>query len=236
MFDERLAFYDLKVDPSNSNNPLTKFIHLIGPQKRVLEVGCATGFLSKYLTRQLRCQVVGIELNPEAARLAKQHCEDVIVGDVEKDALDKAKGLFDVITFGDVLEHLISPGVVLRRCKNCLALDGYILTSIPNVAHWSIRGHLMRGKFNYQKGGILDRTHLRFFTLRTARRMIEEAGYDIVHSDIVYALPGMKANLSSKRLERFLKKHFAGLIGVQFIFKAVSSLCNEDRREHQGSV
>jgi len=221
MFDQRLGFYDIRVDPTNSNNPASKFIRMIGSRKRVLEVGCATGYLSAYLTQQLGCEVVGIELNPQAAELARQHCASVIVGDVEKDAFKSLSGLFDVILFGDVLEHLVCPGAVLSRCKDYLAQNGCILISMPNVAHYSIRIHLLLGRFNYQEYGLLDRTHLRFFTLRTARQLIEEAGYQVADFDVVYSMRGTRLVQSSQRLERFLKNHFAEVIGFQFIFRAV---------------
>ncbi len=221
MFDHRLGFYDLRVDPANSNHPHSKFIRMVGSRRRVLEVGCATGYLSAYLSRQLGCEVVGIELNPQAAELARQHCASVIVGDVEKDAFKSLTGLFDVILFGDVLEHLVCPGAVLSLCKDYLAQNGCVLISIPNIAHYSIRMHLLLGRFNYQEQGLLDRTHLRFFTLRTARQLIEEAGYEIADFDVVYYMRGMRLVQSSGRLERFLKRHFAELIGVQFIFRIV---------------
>ena len=84
---------------------------------------------------------------PEAALQAERHCTHVIVGDVEKDALDRAEGRFDVITFGDVLEHLVSPGTVLSRCRHLLSDRGFVLISVPNVAHYTVRLRLLRGRF-----------------------------------------------------------------------------------------
>lgn len=220
MFEYRVQLYESRVEPNKLNCSLNKFIQMIGRKQRVLEVGCATGYLSAYLTQQMECEVVGIEFNIEAARKAEGNCSRVICADVEKDAFDKVTGLFDVITFGDVLEHLVCPGAVLLRSRDFLREGGYILVSIPNIAHYSARLDLLLGKFEYQQYGLLDRTHLRFFTLGTARQFLEDAGYVIDDFDSVYIMRGMRFIQPHGRLERFLKKHLAGLIGYQFIFKA----------------
>ena len=220
MFEEIVQNYPFKIDPTESNNPATKFINLIPRGSRVLEVGCANGALSAYLTQQMNCEVVGIELNPEAAKLAEQHCSCVILGDVEKDALDRAHGKFDVITFGDVLEHLVVPGAVLARCRKLLRSRGFILISIPNVAHYSVRFRLLWGRFDYQQYGLLDRTHLRFFTLRTAKQMLAESGYQISAFDVVCAVRGWQFVQKCGPLESVLKQRLAGLVGYQLIFRA----------------
>jgi len=220
MFDDRVQSYDFAFDRSYQNDPRNKFLERIGRGNRVLEVGCATGQVSAYMTQELGCEVVGIELSAEAARHAERWCSEVIVADIEKDALERVKGLFDVVTFGDVLEHLIAPGAVLSRCKRVLKPHGFILISIPNIAHYSIRLSLLRGKFEYRQYGIMDRTHLRFFTLQSARRMIEEAGFLVQDFDLVYITRGMRFITAGGRLERLVKKRFPELVGYQFVFKA----------------
>jgi SAM-dependent methyltransferase len=221
MFEVKVQDYGFRIDPSNANSPATKFIQMIPRGSRVLEVGCANGAFSAYLTRNLACEVVGIELNVEAASQAERHCSRVIVGDVEKDALDRAQGAFDVITFGDVLEHLVSPGTVLSRCRRLLSSKGFVLISIPNVAHYTVRLRLLRGQFDYQPRGLLDYTHLRFFTLRTARQMLADSGYQISAFDIAYAMRGARLVRKCRPVESFLKRHLTALIGCGFIFKAV---------------
>jgi 2-polyprenyl-3-methyl-5-hydroxy-6-metoxy-1,4-benzoquinol methylase len=135
MFDRSTQLYNFRVDPTNANTPQAKFIQAIGRGKRVLEVGCADGRFGAYLTQELGCEVVGIEVNPEAAEEAKRKGVKVVVGDVEMDGLDGVEGPFDVITFGDVLEHLVSPGAVLSRCRGLLSQEGFALVSVPNIAH-----------------------------------------------------------------------------------------------------
>ena len=220
MFEEQPFVYDFVVDPTLQNTSTAKFIQLIGPRKRVLEVGCANGRLSAYLTQELDCEVIGIEMNLEAVRRAELRGTSVINADVEKDALDRVTGLFDVITFGDVLEHLRSPGAVLLRCKDRLAENGFVLVSIPNVAHYRVRLDLLRGRFDYQPTGLMDRTHLRFFTLRSARQLLIDAGYTIQVSDIVYEFRGDRFVRPGSRLESIVKRRLAGLVAMQFIFKA----------------
>jgi methionine biosynthesis protein MetW len=235
MFEVGLQDYDFRIDPSNANSPITKFIQMIPRGSRVLEVGCANGALSAYLTRELACEVVGIELNPEAAYQAERHCSRVIIADVEKDALDRAEGRFDVITFGDLLEHLVSPGTVLSRCRHLLSSTGFVLISVPNVAHYTVRLRLLRGQFDYEHHGLIDHTHLRFFTLRTARQMLADSGYQISAFDIAYAMRGARLVRRCRPLESFLKRHLTGLIGCGFIFKAVpdSERLDDARRSVQ---
>lgn len=223
MFEDRLQLYAPRFDPSHSNSPITKFAELIPRGSHVLEVGCASGVLSSYLTQHLDCSVVGVEINPQAAKLAEQSHSQVIIGDIEKDTLEKAGGPFDVITFGDVLEHLVCPGDVLSRCRSCLTEEGFVLVSIPNIAHYSVRLSLLQGRFDYQEYGLLDRTHLHFFTIRTARQMLVDTGYAISYFDIVYNVRGMRLISPGGTLEKLLKKHLTSFIGYQFIFKAIKA-------------
>ena len=150
----------------------------VGHDKRVLDVGCAAGDFAEVLAGR-GCEVTGIEIDPEAARRAERYCERVIVGDVEHpdttNELDE--GSFDVVVFGDVLEHLKDPLTALKRLKPCLKPEGYAVASIPNVAHGSVRLALLQGRFRYRTLGLLDATHLRFFTRESVERLFEDAGF-----------------------------------------------------------
>jgi 2-polyprenyl-3-methyl-5-hydroxy-6-metoxy-1,4-benzoquinol methylase len=127
------------------------------------------------------CRVTCIELSPDMAAVAERFCDRMIVGNIE--ALDMGQELplksFDVVTFGDVLEHLRDPVTVLRNVKPHLVDRGYIVASIPNVSHQSVIYALLRGEFPYSDEGLLDRTHLRFFARKTLEILFEEAGYRI---------------------------------------------------------
>ena len=156
-------------------------IRLIPPQARsILEVGCAAGMTGKTLREKGFEEIVGIEVNEEAASIGKSYYDQVIIGDAEKVELPFEKGHFDCILYGDVLEHLINPWQVLKEHKSFLKKGGTIICSIPNIRHYRvIRRLVFRGKWEYADSGILDKTHLRFFTLGSIRKMVKEAGFEI---------------------------------------------------------
>src|SRR5215210_4290034 len=169
--------YEAEVNLENKNSSHALIVELVGYDKQVLDVGCSTGYLAEVLLKR-GCRVTGIEIDPKAARQAEEHCERVIVGDVESldvgEELDE--GSFDVIIFGDVLEHLKDPLQTLGRLRSFLGPRGYVVASIPNIAHGSVRLALMQGKFQYHSVGLLDSTHLRFFTRETLEQLFKDAG------------------------------------------------------------
>jgi cyclopropane fatty-acyl-phospholipid synthase-like methyltransferase len=139
--------------------------------------------MSEVLTKRLGCSVTGVELSPESAESARRHCEKVVVGDAETLDLERALdgALFDAVVFADVLEHLREPGTVLHRLRPLLAEGGAVIASIPNVAHASVRLALLAGEFRYREAGLLDRTHLRFFTRESIQDLFEASGYLVTH-------------------------------------------------------
>ncbi|HVL06634.1 MAG TPA: methyltransferase domain-containing protein [Acidimicrobiales bacterium] len=169
--------YDTDVDLSNHNNSHTLMVELVGGTKRVLDVGCATGYLARALVER-GCTVSGVELDAEAAEEARPYLERLVIGDLETMDLAEAFGddRFDVVVFGDVLEHLRNPLPVLRQAKALLADRGSVVVSIPNIAHGSVRLALLAGRFDYQDLGLLDSTHVRFFTRSSLERLFREAG------------------------------------------------------------
>jgi 2-polyprenyl-3-methyl-5-hydroxy-6-metoxy-1,4-benzoquinol methylase len=169
--------YDADVDLSNLNNSHTLMVELVGGTKRVLDVGCATGYLARALIER-GCTVSGVEVDAEAAEEARPHLERLVLGDLETMDLAEAFGddRFDVIVFGDVLEHLRDPLPVLRGAKILLADGGSVVASIPNIAHGSVRLALLAGRFDYQDLGLLDSTHVRFFTRSSVEDLFRDAG------------------------------------------------------------
>lgn len=144
---------------------------------RVLEFGTATGFMTRYLSQNLDCRVTGIELIPQMAQLAEPYAEKMVVGDIEtinwESELD---GQFDYILFADVLEHLRNPEKVVSRALKFLTPTGAILTSIPNIAHNAILMRLSRGQFDYHEYGLLDSTHIHFFTRKSMYELFDGLG------------------------------------------------------------
>lgn len=173
-----MSLYHTTVDPDAPNDSHALMLELIGPAPRVLDVGCATGYLAEAL-RSRGSTVSGIEFDPDAGRRALPFLEKLVVGDL--DTLDLAQefapATFDVIVFGDVLEHLKDPLSALRRARSLLAPGGAVVISIPNVAHGSLRLALLQGRWEYHDTGLLDRTHIRFFTRSTLLALLHDAGF-----------------------------------------------------------
>ena len=172
--------YDVSIDLSNTNSAHTQLVLLTGYKKKVLEVGPATGYITEIL-QQRNCRVTAIEMDPIAAGRAMQFCERIIVADVEK--VDFASTLqnerFDVVLFGDILEHLVDPQWVLREVSGLLHSSGYVVASIPNIAHASIRLALLAGNVRDTKKGLPDKTHRWFFTRESIEELFRDAGYEI---------------------------------------------------------
>src|SRR5688572_27136863 len=148
------------------------------PGDRILDAGTSTGYLARAFVAAGR-RVDGAELDPVAAEAAREVCDSVWVGDLSR--LDPAElpHDYDLILFADTLEHLPNPPEVLRALKGRLVPGGRLIVSLPNVANWAIRLGLLGGRFRYTERGILDRTHLRFYTKKTAIEMIEQGGFRV---------------------------------------------------------
>jgi 2-polyprenyl-3-methyl-5-hydroxy-6-metoxy-1,4-benzoquinol methylase len=158
----------------------SRVIALVGENKSVLELGCSTGYMSAALQSH-GCRVVGVERDPTAAGEAAMRCSRVLQADLDQVDLEEelAGHSFDVVVAADVLEHLRDPGRVLTTLRRLLLPGGHIVASVPNVAHGSVRLALLSGRFSYTDRGLLDRTHLRFFTRDTLERLFDEAGFVI---------------------------------------------------------
>ncbi|HEV2521233.1 MAG TPA: class I SAM-dependent methyltransferase [Candidatus Acidoferrales bacterium] len=144
----------------------------------ILDVGTASGYLGKILGERGH-HVTGIESDAATARQAEIYYESFQVADIESFEFPYRQE-FDYIVFADVLEHLRDPASVLRRCLPALKESGKMIISVPNAANWIIRLSLLFGKFDYTDRGILDRTHLRFFTLRSLRRLVSEVSCEVL--------------------------------------------------------
>src|SRR6478672_6473355 len=179
MFEPDARHYDAPLDLQNLRDSRSIAVKLIGTNKRVLELGPATGRITRAL-KENNCQVVAIERDARAVEMLRSLCT-VIEGDIEQLTMEHyLKGMtFDVILAGDFLEHLQDPVQVLQELRPFLDPNGFVVSSIPNVTHGSVRMELLQGKFEYRDTGLLDRTHLRFFTLQSIRGMFSEAGYEV---------------------------------------------------------
>jgi 2-polyprenyl-3-methyl-5-hydroxy-6-metoxy-1,4-benzoquinol methylase len=221
-----MSVYTFKDDPYSSHRLIPQLVRRLSTRGRVLDVGCDVGFAGRDLLKD-GFQILGIDRNPVALTKAADYYQQTILADVENE-LPFPDGPFNVIIFGDILEHLKNPATIFAHFTEMLAPGGLVIMSVPNVAHVYMRLSLLLGRFDYRDRGILDRTHVRFFTLRTARRFLEDAGFVIEAVDatplplpLVWeaTAPGRWAfflHTISFRLARLWK----ALFGYQLIFAA----------------
>ena len=142
--------------------------------REVLEIGCARGLTGALLQERLGCRVTGVELNPQAAREAASRLAEVIVGDVETLELSRT---FDAVVALELFEHLRDPFAFLEKVRRWLRPEGVMILSTPNVGHWSVVRDLLEGRWDYLPMGLLCFTHLRFFTRKSLRDLLELGGF-----------------------------------------------------------
>lgn len=178
-----MARYDTDLDLTDAahrNGSQAQMVELVGTGARVLDVGCATGYVARAL-RDRGCRVWGIDHDAEAAEQARPFLEELVVADLDQGALSDhfERGAFDVLVFGDVLEHLADPARVLRGALPLLAPGGRVVCSIPNVTHGSLRLALLQGRWSYTETGLLDSTHVRFFDRAGVGALHEQVGLTV---------------------------------------------------------
>jgi len=182
--------YDYHIDLEDKHSTHTKILEMVNSGSYVLELGCATGYMTRYMTEQLDCRVVGVDIDEKAATLAESFCEKVITSDVETIDLRSAVGEgFDVVIMADILEHLKNPKGLLVALRTVLKDSGFILVSIPNGVHGAVALELLDGRLDYRDTGLLDNTHLKFFDKAHILHLMDEAGYLVSHLDRIIVHP-----------------------------------------------
>jgi 2-polyprenyl-3-methyl-5-hydroxy-6-metoxy-1,4-benzoquinol methylase/translation elongation factor EF-1beta len=208
-----------------------KTLRLVGNGKKVLELGCSVGTQSRILTEKLGCDVTGVELNPMAAHQAKAYCSRVVVGnldqiDFETEFHDQK---FNVILCADVLEHIYDPIAMLSKVKSVISSNGYVVASIPNIVHIALIFEMLQGRFDYRDIGLLDESHIRFFTRSTLIRTFSEAGFKLEHLERGLVGPfdtefKIVANTSEDHaILDYLRTHNEECFTYHFIVKALPS-------------
>ncbi len=220
------ARYDY-LDYSPHEAPMT-IARLVPRKARVLDVGCGCGGVAQIIREVSASCVVGIE--PDPARAARARARGIVVhqGFLTPDSA-RSLGTFDVVVFADVLEHLADPTEVVRVAAGVLKEEGIMIISVPNAAHWSVRCNLLRGRFEYQPFGIMDATHLRWFTKASLQSFCARVGLEIttLRYTLGSQLPVYRrapwAWLSSRPRDAFLwrlVRWFPGGFACQFVVVA----------------
>jgi SAM-dependent methyltransferase len=207
--------YSLNTRPYGGHERL---LELAGSPKRVLDVGCAAGYLSRRLAGR-GAHVIGIELNESVAGAAREFCDDVLIGDVESMELPFAEGSFDAVVCGDVIEHLRDPQGFLERVRPLLSTGGRLVLTTPNVANWAMRLGLLAGRWRYGDRGILDRTHTHLFTKKTLEETLDRAGYEIVAFDVTAPVPRV-GTATVERAAHAVARLRPSLLAYQFVVAA----------------
>lgn len=176
----RALHYQRHIDPEGDDS-LARLLRRIPKGASVLELGPATGYCSRYLREALDCTVDAVELSAEMAEHARPWCRRLVVGNVEELDLEQVLGgqAYEIILCADVIEHLRDPWSLARKLSQCLLPGGRLLLSVPNVGYLGLLVDLLRGNFRYRDEGLLDRTHLRFFTFDSVRELLEQTGWHV---------------------------------------------------------
>lgn len=183
--------YDYPIDTSSETAP-AKVIGMVGSGKRVLEIGCGPGSITRILARDAGCTVTGLELDPVAIRIVAPFCDQVIQADLNSPNwpnLVGGAGTYDVVVAADVLEHLYDPLKTLQRMVHLINPDGYFVISLPHAGHAAIMSCLACGDFAYGKWGLLDSTHIRFFGFKNIEDLFAHAGLKIIEARYVVMHP-----------------------------------------------
>jgi 2-polyprenyl-3-methyl-5-hydroxy-6-metoxy-1,4-benzoquinol methylase len=152
----------------------------VNPSLSILEVGCGAGATGALALKDRKCGIyVGIEMFAAAAQEARKFLTQVHLGNVDTIELPFAPESFDILICGDVLEHLVDPQISLGRLFPLLKRGGAVITSVPNIAHWEVVLGLVQGRFDYTNQGVMDHTHLRWFTPGSLRRLFEGVGFEV---------------------------------------------------------
>ena len=149
---------------------------------RIVEIGCSTGALARQLKEvDPRRHITGIDIDPDNIPKAKAHCDEAACANIEQQDFSffEANRLADTWVFGDTLEHLADPWRILRLIRKVLPVGGRVVACNPNAQHWSLQVRLATGLFRYENAGLLDRTHLRWFTRQTMLELFQQTGFEV---------------------------------------------------------
>ena len=210
------AEYDQK-PATYYSGPRNDFLAVLpeNPNAEILEIGCGDGSMGALALAQKKCgRYVGIELFKPAAEIARSKLTSVLVGDVETLDFPWAEQTFDALIMSEVLEHLIDPWRLLRRLYPLLKNGALVLASSPNVSQHRVIKSLLLGGWELTDSGVMDRTHLRWFTPQSYRDMFDQSGFDVI--DVSPVVPfGMRVRLLNRLTGRYFEHLFIRQINLK---------------------
>jgi ubiquinone biosynthesis O-methyltransferase len=167
--------YNKKTDYGISSTRKKKILELVGKvkNKKILDIGCGSGFLAKEIREMGAQKVVGIDISNEAIKEAAKVLDEAMVLDLQTEKLECQDNYFDIIIIAEILEHVLYPENILKEAKRLLKDGGHIVISTPNFLIFSNRVRMFFGKFEYTEDGFLDRGHVHFFTLHSLRKLLK---------------------------------------------------------------
>ena len=189
--------------------------------RSLLDIGCGGGVFGAAVKSVLSCSVAGVTHSDAEAGLARQQLDRVEVADLNRFE-PGGLGRFDCIVCSHVLEHLLDPQQVLSSLRDCLEPAGTVVVALPNVLFWKQRAQFLRGRFRYTDGGLMDRSHIRFFDWDSAQSLVRESGFEVTEraADGIFPLSRMTGQRLSKWIDRRALSRFPGMFGVQFVLVA----------------
>ena len=183
--------YEYRID-MDSDHVGPRICRMTGQGKRVLEIGAGPGSITRLLKEHGQCHVTAVELDSEAIEKLSAYCDRVYQCDLNTPdwpAAFSADTKFDVVVAADVLEHLYDPWATLRTMQSLLTDGGCLVVSLPHIGHQGLIASLAAGQFEYQDWGLLDRTHIRFFSIASMQRLFENAGLKILEAEFLVRAP-----------------------------------------------
>lgn len=206
---------------NEGNEPL---LQEIPSHSRVLDCGCGAGDNARLLLDR-DCRVVGITINKEEKAIAENWCEEVYLADLARGIPNLAGRCFDVVLMSHILEHLVHPNILLQSAKNVLVPDGFVAVALPNILFYSQRIRFLCGSFDYTESGLLDKTHVRFYTFATGKKLLTQNGYAInkAWASGVFPLWKLRHLLPARwvaALNHAAVRKWPGLFGLQLMYLA----------------
>jgi len=207
---------------AGSNRPLLQLITHF-PAGAALDCGCGSGGNARVL-RQIGWRVTGITVSPRELEMASECCEAVLLGDLNSGIPQEVGGPFDLVVFSHVLEHLLRPEVALREARRLLTPGGRIIVALPNVLYWRQRIKFLFGEFKYEPTGIMDETHVRFYTVHSGMELLRSTGFEILSTlgDGDLPIPFLRRLFPAlaRILDPWASRSVPGLLGAQILYVA----------------